>query len=413
MARSFFQVLSVAEVHALALRLGALPEEQVALGQALGRTLACDVVAPADLPGFARATMDGYAVRARDTFGATETSPGYLTLAGTVPVGQPATIELAPGHSAAIATGAMLPAGADAVVQLEHTRQLDAVTVEVTRSAAPGANVLEPTDDAAAGQTLLQRGQRLRAQDLGLLAALGVATVSAVRRPTAGIISTGDEVVPVEQAPRPGQVRDVNAVTLAALVAEAGGAPCSLGLVRDDAAAIRSAALRSRAELDLTLLSGGSSVGARDLTAEVFLSLPGARRLVHGVSVAPGKPFLWVEAGGHQLLGLPGQVTSCVIAFHLFVEPMLERLLGRAPRSFTRFGRAEATLARNVAAAPGRETYVRVRLIEEQGGRLRAEPLFGKSGVLRTLVEGQGLVVIPLGAEGLRAGTTVTVLTFP
>jgi molybdopterin molybdotransferase len=419
--KPFFKVQTLLQVHALAADLSPLePPEAAPLHQAHGRTLAADLAAPSDLPGFTRATMDGYAVRAADTFGAGETAPGYLTLTGEVTMGQAPSFSVGAGQCARIGTGGMLPAGADAVVMVEHTRPLDDATVELTRAVAPGTHLLGPTDDAAAGQVLLPRGQLLRPQDVGLLAALGLASPLVQPRPRMGIISTGDEVVPVEQAPGPGQVRDVNTHTLAGQISAAGGEPVILGLVGDDPQALRDAVERAAERCDVTLLSGGSSVGVRDLTAEVFMSQPQAELLVHGVSVAPGKPFIWVRARrpdgrALHLLGLPGQVTSCVVAFHLFVEPIIERLLGRAARSFCRFGRVPAILTRNLPSTMGREQYVRVRLERSDDGDdgWRAAPLFGKSGLLRTLTEGQGLVRVPLDSEGLDADSPVTVLRFP
>ena len=259
---------------------------------------------------------------------------------------------------------------------------------------------------------LLAAGQRLRAQDLGLLAALGQATVSVIVQPRVGILSTGDEVVPVTDDPRPGQVRDVNTHTLIAQVTAAGGEPLPLGLIPDDESRLRAAVVDARERSDLVLLSGGSSMGVRDLTAEIFLSVEGAEMLVHGVSVAPGKPFIWVRAGRGHLLGLPGQVTSCLISFHLFVEPILERMLGREARSFTRFGRLPAVLTRNLPSVSGREEYVRVKLARSGDGWL-AEPIFGKSGLIRTLTQGQGLVRIAANSEGLDERTPVTVLLYP
>jgi molybdopterin molybdotransferase len=361
--------------------------------------------------------MDGYAVVSADTFGSAETSPGYLKLVGEVAMGAaPEGLRLQRGECVQIATGGMLPAGADAVVMVEHTRRVDAdgALVEVAKPVAPGANVLGPTDDAAQGQTLLPAGHALRPQDVGLLAALGLLEAEVVRPPVVGIISSGDEIVPPGERPAPGQVRDANAHTLAALVRQAGGVPVPIGLVRDERPALRAAVERALGACDLTLLSGGSSVGSRDLTAEVFASFAGAELLVHGVTVAPGKPFIWVRVGARQLLGLPGQVASCFVAFHLFVEPMIERLLGRAPRSFARFGRREVVLTRGLPAAGGRETYLRVRLARDAAtGDWLAEPVFGKSGLLRTLVQSDGLVRIPLGHEGFAAGARVTALTFP
>ena len=414
--KPFFEVQTLEAVHRRMAQLQPLEAEAVHIDRAAGRTLARDLVAPHDLPGFPRATMDGYAVRARDTFGAGETSPAYLSLVGEVRMGQRPTFALEAGQCARVGTGGMLPGGTDAVAMVEHTRSLDAQTVELTRSLAPGSNVMGPTDDATRGQVLLPAGQRLRPQDIGLLAALGVTEPVVVRRPRLGIISTGDEVVAAAEEPAPGQVRDVNAHTLACQSADAGSEPLPLGLVADDEPALRSRVQQSLERCELTLLSGGSSVGVRDLTRQVFLSFPGAELLVHGVSVAPGKPFIWVRvgdgAGERHLLGLPGQVTSCMVAFHLFVEPMVERLLGREARSFVLFPRIEARLARNLPAAPGRETFARVAVREEPEGWI-ADPVFGKSGLLRTLTASNGLVRVPLGREGLDADDRVTVLRFP
>jgi len=410
--KPFFQVQTLEQVWQRISELECLPPESVPLESSAGRTLAQDFAAPHDLPGFARSTMDGYAVRAQDTFGAGETQPGYLTLEGEVVMGRAPEFSLESGGCARIGTGGMLPQGADAVMMVEHTREADNETVEITRSVAPGANVIGPADDAEAGQLLLPAGQVLRPQDVGLLAALGVQQPTVVRRPRAGILSTGDEVLPVESSPGPGQVRDVNAHVLAAQVRTAGGEAIPLGLVPDDPGRLRAAVERSLAGADLTLLSGGSSVGTRDLTAEIFQDVEGAELLVHGVSVAPGKPFIWVRARDHHLLGMPGHVTSCLVSFHLFVEPLLERLLGRAAAAFTRFGRLEATLIRNISAASGRELYQRVRVQPTEMG-WSAEPVVGRSGLLRSLVQGHGLVRVPLGSEGLEAGARVEVLLFP
>ncbi len=327
-------------------------------------------------------------------------------------MGRAPDLSLRPGQCGRIGTGGMLPEGADAVVMIEHTRDLDERIIEVTQAVAPRTNVMGPTDDAEAGQLLLRAGHRLRPQDIGLLAALGVGEPEVVQAPRMGIISTGDEIVPVGQEPEPGQVRDVNSCTLACQVQDAGGTPVLLGLVSDQEEALKEIVAQSLATCDLTLLSGGSSVGIRDLTARVFLSFPAAQLLVHGVSVAPGKPFIWVQVGDKHLLGLPGHVASCMIAFHLFVEPIIERLLGREPCSFTRFGRLKARLIRNLPSAPGREEYVRVR-VQQENEQWLAEPVFGKSGLLRTLTQSQGLVRVPLDCEGLDADTMVNVLLFP
>ncbi|MFH2125646.1 MAG: gephyrin-like molybdotransferase Glp [Pseudomonadota bacterium] len=411
--KPFFNVQTVEQVRAYAQAVQRLASQEVDLGRALGRSLAALLKAPHDLPGFDRATMDGYAVRGRDTFGASETEPGYLTLTGEVMMGHTPPFQVGPGQCARIGTGGMLPDGADAVVMVEHTRSLDDGSVEIAKSVAPGTHVLGAADDAAAGQALLNEGHCLRPQDLGLLAGLGMGRVAVVRRPRVGIISTGDEVVPVESQPGPGQVRDMNTHTLSAQILQAGGEPRAMGLVKDDEAALTEMVARSLKENDLTLLSGGSSVGMRDFTAQVFMSFPEARMLVHGVAVSPGKPFIWVQAGEAHLIGLPGQVASCMVAFNILVEPILERMLGRQALAFTRFTRLSARLMRNLPSAQGREDYIRVRVGANGDGAWQAEPVFGKSGLIRTLTQGHGLVRIPLEKEGLDQGSQVEVLLFP
>ncbi len=410
--KPFFQVQDVEQVHGYARALPPLPAERVGLTGALGRTLAADLEAPHDLPGFTRATMDGFALGAADTFGAGEGSPVYLEIGGEVLMGAAPAFSLTPGKCARIGTGGMLPAGADAVVMVEHSRLLDETSVEITSSVAPGTNTLGPADDAAIGQVLLSAGQRLRPQDLGLLAALGQESVAVFQRPLVGILSTGDEVVPVTSEPGPGQVRDVNTYTLATQVEMACGVPRALGLVDDSEEEIRRLVTASLEQNHLTLLSGGSSVGARDFTSQVFMSFESAEMLVHGVAVSPGKPFMWVRAGDKHLLGLPGQVASCLVTFHLLVEPILESLQGRPAEPFARFARLPAVLSRNLPSVPGREEYVRVAL-QQDNDQWRAEPLFGKSGLLTTLIQGQGLVRVPKDSEGLDAGSAVEVFVFP
>ncbi|MFH1624568.1 MAG: molybdopterin molybdotransferase MoeA, partial [Pseudomonadota bacterium] len=247
--------------------------EEVLLEEAYGRYLLRDVLAPEDLPSFDRSTMDGFAVHASDTFGASASLPAYLEVAGEVLMGQGTTGLLEKGKALAIPTGGMLPLGADAVVMLEHTEDLDGYTTGITRPVAPGENVVRRGEDVSKGSLILRSGQRLRAQDLGLLAALGIARVD-VRTPVrAGIISTGDEVVGIEETPRSGQVRDVNSYTLYGLVMESGGRPIIYGVVPDDFASLKGLMMKALEESDLVLVSGGSSVGGRDVAREVIASL--------------------------------------------------------------------------------------------------------------------------------------------
>jgi len=406
----FFRLQTREEVLALYDRFPPVGAEEVDLAGAGGRVLAADVPAPEAVPSFPRASMDGYAVRARDTFGAGPAAPQYLEIKGEVPMAAAPPQAVGPGETLRLPTGAMLPAGADAVVMLEYTDEHPDGTLEVRRAVAPGENVLQPGEDVRRGEVLFAAGRRLLPQDLGLLAALGVARVQVFRRPRVAILSSGDEIVPLNASPGPGQVRDSNAYLAAAQVQEWGGLPFLQGIVPDDFAALKSALAAALKEADLVLVSGGSSVGARDLTLAAIQALPGAQVLVHGVAIRPGKPTILAAVGEKPLLGLPGHPASAAIVMEVLGRPLLERLSGLAPRP-SWGGTVPALLSRNLAGATGREDWVRVRLRQE-GDTLWADPVLGPSGLLSPLVKSHGLVMIPLGTEGLPRGEMVTVRLF-
>lgn len=411
-ALEFFRLKTREEVLALYARFGPTAAEMVPLPAARGRVLARDLAAPEALPAFPRAGMDGYAVRAADTFGATPGLPQYLELVGEVPVGEAPALTLAPGQAARLPTGGMLPAGADAVVMVEYAAELPDGTVEVRRPVAPGENVVRPGEDVQAGQVLLAAGRRLRPQDLGLLAALGVTEVPVHRRPRVVVLSSGNEIVPLSAAPGPGQVRDANAYLTLAQVEEAGGLAAYGGIVPDDAAALREALAAALPEADLLIISGGSSVGTRDLTLSAIHSLPEAEVLVHGVAMRPGKPTILALAAGIPVLGLPGHPASAAIVMQVLGRPLVARLGGVQGISPGWGGRVLARLSRNLAGATGREDFVRVRLRPE-GETLWADPLLGASALLSPLVKSDGLVTIPLGQEGIFQGEPVEVELFP
>lgn len=392
-----------------------LAEETLPLAEALGRRLARPFAAPEDLPGFDRSTVDGYAVAARDVFGAQEGNPALVRVAGESRMGETPDISLNPGEGARISTGGMLPSGADCVVMVEYSRPAAGDFVELTRSQAPGDNVILRGDDAATGDELLPAGRRLRPQDLGLLAAFGAVEVVVRRRPRVAILSTGDEVVPLDQTPPPGKVRDVNAHSLAALCREAGALPTMAGLVRDDFGALSATLARLAREHDVVAVSGGSSAGMRDHTVEAFGALPGGRVLVHGVALSPGKPLIVAqsESEGRRvcLLGLPGHVASALISARVFLSPLLGHLQGQAEPEIA--PQAAARLTRPVASAPGRRDYLRVRLVPldapEGGIRFAAEPILGASGLVSDMARADGLLVCPESCEGYGAGTVVSV----
>jgi molybdopterin molybdotransferase len=409
----FFRLQTRAEVLALYERFPPVGVEEVNLAAAGGRVLAAPIVAPEDVPGFLRSTMDGYAVRAQDTFGASVGAPQYLTIQGEVAMGAAPTLSVGPEETLRVPTGAMLPSGADAVVMLEYTAEHPDGTLEVRRAVAPGENVLSPGEDVARGETLFPAGRRLRPQEIGLMAALGITAVLVYQKPRVAVISSGDEIVPLDEQPRPGQVRDANAYLAAAQVAEWGGVPLRLGIVPDDFSALRQSLAAALEEADLILVSGGSSVGVRDLTLTAIQDLPGAEVLVHGVALRPGKPTILAAlgpGGRRPLLGLPGHPASAAVVMEVLGRPLLLRLAGLADPA--PWGRTvSALLSRNLAGASGREDYVRVRLRRE-GETLWADPVLGPSGLLSPLVKSDGLVMIPLMLEGLFKEEEVTVQLF-
>jgi molybdopterin molybdotransferase len=386
-----------------------LDTEDVSLDKALHRVLAAPIICEEDLPAFTRSVVDGYAVRAQDTFGASASLPSLLEVVGEVSMGQIPSFELSKGKAARIPTGGMVPAGADSVVMVEYTEDLDSKSVAVNHSVAPLENVIEPGDDFHAGQKALHTGTKLRAQEIGLLAALGHSTVRVRRQPKVAIISTGDEIVPIEQEPRHGELRDINSHSLAAMVQNCGGIPLKLGLVPDQFQAMLDACRHALDCADICLISGGSSVGSRDLTLEVLASFEGSETVFHGVAISPGKPTLLVKTAERGFWGLPGHVSSAMVVFQVLVRPFVYYVSG-VPLSLGEGRPVKARLARNVASKQGREDFVRVRLRQENGF-LIAEPIFGESALISTLVRADGLIRIERNAEGLYEGEMVEVIS--
>jgi len=380
--------------------------EVVALAQALGRVPAERVVAPQALPGFARSTVDGYAVRAADTYGASEGLPSYLDVTGAVAMGSAPTVEVGPGTAASMPTGGVLPTGADAVVMVEHTQEAMAGTVEVLRPVAPGEGTVRADDDVAAGGELVPAGRPLRAQDLGMLAAAGVTAVPVHARPRVAIVSTGDEVVAPETPELlAGQVRDASSVALGAIVAEAGGAADQRGIVRDDPDALRAALGAALSDSDVVVVSAGSSVGARDETATVVAGLGEPGIWCHGLALRPGKPTLLADCDGVPVIGLPGNPRSALVVFRLVGVPLVRRVGGctQAPPEPV----VRARLERDLASAAGRLDIVQVRVRDGV-----ATPLFGASALLSILTAADGYLEVPEPATGLDADSEVWVTLY-
>ncbi len=404
----FFKVMGLDQLMGLAPHFPAMPLETVPLNGASARILGQNIVADQDLPGFRRSTMDGYAVHSGATFGASEANPAWLRIAGTIAMGETPSFSLSPDEAAPISTGGMLPQGADSVVMVEHTEPVDEATVEIYKSVAPLQHVVDRAEDYRQGQEIITAGTRIRPQESGVLAALGMTDIQVFQRPTVAIISTGDEIVPVEETPASGKIRDMNSHTLAGLVSDAGAIPLQLGIVKDSRDDLFEACGRAVAEADMVLISGGSSVGMRDFTVDVLSGLEHTELLVHGISISPGKPTILARSGNKLVWGLPGHVVSAMVVFKVVVLPFLRKLMGE--KEWAEKGVAiPATLTRNVASAQGRTDFVRVGL-QEKEGTLYAAPVLGKSGLIRTMVMARGLLEIGENVEGLEKDTVVKVL---
>jgi molybdopterin molybdotransferase len=382
--------------------------EVIPTAEALGRVTAEAVSAPAAVPSFVRSTMDGYAVRAQDTFGASQSLPAYLSLIGEAPMGRAPDFPLGSAQAALVHTGGMLPEGADAVVMIELTQKVSEREIEVLKAVAPGENLLRVGDDIARGAPVVGAGHWLRPQDLGGLMALGITEVAVARRPRVALLATGDEVVPPEAEAGPGQVRDVNSYSVAGQIEQSGGVPIRRGIAPDNVAGLKAAAEAALAEADVLVLSAGSSVSVRDMTGEVIAGLGQPGVLVHGVAVKPGKPTILAVADGKPIFGLPGNPVSAMVIADLFLVPTLYQLQGcdRPPRQSVR-----ARLSHNVSSQAGRVDYVPARLRQREG-EWWAEPVFGKSNQIFTLVFADGMLVVPMDSNGIATGETVEVRLF-
>jgi molybdopterin molybdotransferase len=412
MKRLFSTIKLPQEVFNLFSFFPSVNQTKVILRNSYARVLAKDIIASQDLPGFNRATMDGYAVKAEDTFGASDGSPAWLKIIGEVRMGEVPSFGLERGETVKIATGGMLPEGTNAVVMLEYSHCLDEATIEVFKPVAPLENVIRFDEDFSKGELIFSKGHRLRPQDIGVLAALGQTTLYVYKKVQVAIIATGDEVIPITQAPRQGQVRDVNSYTLSALIKETGGIPLAMGIVKDEQEELKKICYKALEVADVILICGGSSVGMRDFTLEVINSFKDSEILCHGVSISPGKPTIFARIKEKAVWGLPGQVSSAIIVFNLLVKDFIKWISGERSFSLRPYRTISAKMGVNVCSVHGREDYLRVKLKEKGDGTLWAEPILGKSGLINTLIRADGLVKIDLNTEGLDKAEEVEVFLF-
>ena len=396
----FLKVVPVTEAITTVLRIAPAPgQETVPLGMASGRVLAAAVRSDTDIPGFDRSVVDGYAVRAADTIGASDAIPAILPKKGRVEMGHLPQSAIRPGECIYVPTGGVLPAGADAMVMVENAEQAgDEVLIK--KPVSFGENVLLHNEDFSKSDIVLGCGRRIYAQDMGVLAAAGCSVVPVYKKPVIGVVSTGNELVPVTEVPRAGQVRDSNSFMVGAFVQEHGCIPIHYGIVGDDRTVLRATLKKAAGDCDAILISGGSSKDDRDMAASLIGEL--GEVIVHGIAIAPGKPTIIGRAADTPVIGLPGHPASAFVVLVAIVSHLLDTMAGdRCPKTRT----VPARLDRNVPSQKGREDYVRVGVREGI-----ASPLFGKSGLLNTLVKSNGVIRIPAECEGLETGAMVEVL---
>jgi len=395
----FLDLVPVSEaVRVLHAHAPELPAETVPLPGALNRILAAPVVAREDIPGFSRSVVDGYAVYAADTTGAGEAIPAILAITGRISMGEGDTPSISRGECMYVPTGGILPTGADAVAMIEYSEEMGR-DVLVRRAVATGENVTLRGDDFRRGDPVFEPGRHLSPRDLGVLGGLGYGTVPVIRRPKIGIISTGNELVPVDRIPGPGEIRDVNTYLCYGYASERGGDPELFGIVPDEREALEDVIRRAVRSCDLVLVSGGSSKGERDMCAAIIEEMGTVH--IHGIALAPGKPTIIGTIEATPVIGLPGHPASSYVVLIALVD----ELIGAMTRSGIHRRIRTATLKTNISSARGREDYVRVRLEGDD-----AVPLFGKSGLTNTLIYSTGLVRIPESREGLEKGEEVEVI---
>jgi putative molybdopterin biosynthesis protein len=391
------------------LDLAPLSAQAVSLDDALGRVLSADIAAPIDVPPFDRSNVDGFAVRAADTTGATEATPRRLTLnAEVLACGHPPRLAVTPGTATAIATGGVVPRGADAVVMIEQTELLDAAApaIDLRRAAAPGQFVSYAGSDIARGETLLRRGAQISSREIGMLAACGFAHVDVVRRPKVAVLSTGDELAPIGSPLRPSAVYDSNGAIIAAAVREAGGEPVAFGAFPDDEDTLERAVRDALKQCDMVVLSGGTSKGAGDLSHRIVSRLGKPGVIVHGVALKPGKPLCLAVADGKPIVVLPGFPTSAIFTFHAYVAPVIRAKVGLPPEAAVQ---VDATVPVRIPSELGRKEFVLVALVAGEGGGKIAFPLGRGSGSVTTFSQADGFLEVDALRTSVDPGTTAKV----
>jgi len=406
--KEFFKVTPVEKVLEFIDMFSLMEIENIPIIEAGERILGEDIISDMNLPDFTRSTMDGYAIKASSSFGASNGTPAFLTVKGNVLMGEEPDFIIKSGEAAKISTGGMLPKGADSVVMIEYVEEIDNSTVEIYKSVAPGQHIIKVGEDFKKDEVILKKGCKIKAQEMGLLAAFGYDILNVYKKPVVAIISTGDEIVPINQKPTMGNIRDINSYSLFELVKEAGAIPLSIGILEDNFDSIYKCLKDALSDADMVIVSGGSSVGTRDFTIDVLLSFPNTKILTHGISISPGKPTILAKSNNKPVWGLPGHVVSAMIVFKVIVSYFIKHIGGLKLKYVQDFP-VTAYLTRNISSAQGRVDYIRVKLINKEN-RLMAEPVLGKSGMINTMIKADGLIEIEEDNEGLNKNTMVQVM---
>ncbi|MGQ9509090.1 MAG: molybdopterin molybdotransferase MoeA [Thermodesulfobacteriota bacterium] len=401
--KGFFQVQTPEQILQKIDRFKPLSTEKIPIEESLHRVLAEEVISSVNIPEFPRSTVDGFALKAKDTYGASEKNPVMLKVVGEIPMAVVSEIEIKDGEAIKVATGGVVPKGADAVEMIEYTEWIEPRTLFVTKPITPMENVIQIGEDVKAGDVLLQRGHFIRPQEVGLMAGIGKMDVRVYIKPRVGLISSGDEIVPIEKDPAPGEIRDINRYTITSMIKEMEGIPIFFGIAKDRFDDLKEKIEKGLKETDFVVITGGSSVGTLDLTCEVLRSFPKTEIHANGISIRPGKPTILAEIEGKPLLGLPGHPVSAMVIFYLFGKPILRVLSGLSREWIWNFPKVKARAGRPIPSIAGREDYVRVKL-EEKDGTYWAQPIFGKSGAIAHLASANGLLKIGIHDEGVEEG---------
>lgn len=398
----FFNVVTIDEGRKLILENFnefELETELVNILDAVDRTLAVDVISDINVPEFNRSTVDGYGIMVEDSHGATQTIPSILNILGEVKMGEISNIKIRPGEAIYIPTGAMVPEGATGVIMIENTEKMGEDTLLLNKPISKGENMVYIGDDIKKDELTLEKGRVINAEVVGTLAALGIPKVEVYKKPRFYIISTGDEIIDIDEELTPGKIRDINSYALQVLVEKAGGEVVNKSIIKDNYELLRGEVAKALESSDIVLISGGSSVGTRDYTDKVINSFGGKGVLSHGLSIKPGKPTIIGDCDGKLVIGLPGHPVSSIIVFMALIEDYMDKKLGNKKIRPA----IMATMEYNFPSSPGRETYQMVKLRYEDG-KYYATPTHGKSGMISLLSQSQGYIVIKLHEEGIYKG---------